>query len=539
MKNLLYTLSILFLFSSCASIDRLARKGKYEQAFALGIKKLSRKKNKKTKHVKGLEIAFKKLNDRDLNSVSNILEISDTKEWYRVYRIYNSIYNRQELLKPLLPLISKEGYIAHFDFINGLTKSHVKTMELRFGRLNNRDFREISTIISSTNSKLWNKIFKIYNRIDRRQGAIEQLPKIVSEDGYQAKFKFVKKGFLLKKHVKAIETAFKRLNTSDLNHVDNLKAKDNPKYWEEILSIYRRINSRQKLLAVRLPIRSEDGYKAVFKFIKTGSLEKQATINSANYLYDKAMSYMQSARSGNKNRALQAYNTFNKVSKFITNYKDVTELVEEAYNLGQTRILVSFANKSRSIIPRRFASNLLGFNIQKLNSKWIKFYNSIDKSMNYDITATYVLDFVDASPEREIIKHVIETKEVSNGWEYVFDENGNVLKDTLGNDIKEERFKILSADVAHVIMEKSIGIDGRFVIKNIKSGQIILDKPVRGRAVFDEHFSRFNGDINALSEETKRKLRKGSINFPSHEELLLPISFDLKLDIVRELERLF
>ena len=49
MKNLIYTLSLLLLVSACTSINKLVEKGEYERAFALGVKKLQGKKNRKAR----------------------------------------------------------------------------------------------------------------------------------------------------------------------------------------------------------------------------------------------------------------------------------------------------------------------------------------------------------------------------------------------------------------------------------------------------------------------------------------------------------
>ena len=389
MKNLLYLLSLLVLISSCASIDKLVERGEYNKAFSLAVKKLTGKKNKKTKYVKGLEKAFRKLMDRDLKHVSNLIE------------------------------------------------------------------------------------------------------------------------------------------------------KDNPKYWDDIYETYKGIDKRQREVEPLLPLVSKDGYKATFRFIKTGSLKKTASNKASDYFYTKGVNYMNDARRGDKNAAINAYKSLERIEKYFDNYKDTNLLLKEAYELGQTRVLVKMENASHSILPKRFERDLFGFGVRNLDTRWNKFYTKEDKNIDYDAVATYKITFIETSPEKEIINHVTETKEIKDGWEYVMDRNGNVLKDSLGNDVKKDVYKVISADVANVIMEKSVGLDGYLIVMDLNENRQLLNKELSGEAVFDEHFSTYRGDRNALSKETKRKLRNRPMHFPSDEELLLRTADELKEEISRALRRLF
>lgn len=74
MKTILYTtISIFFLITTaCKSVDKLVDQGRYDEAIVLATKKLAGKKNKKTKHVRALEKAFAKVNERDLLHITHL-----------------------------------------------------------------------------------------------------------------------------------------------------------------------------------------------------------------------------------------------------------------------------------------------------------------------------------------------------------------------------------------------------------------------------------------------------------------------------------
>jgi len=117
MKNLLYTLGLILLITSCRNIEKMVEKGKYDEAIAYATKELAGKKNKKTEHVKALEKAFAKVTARDLELLNALDGQAYSKNWDRILRLTNKIEARQNSVKPFLPLVSEEGYAAHFKFV--------------------------------------------------------------------------------------------------------------------------------------------------------------------------------------------------------------------------------------------------------------------------------------------------------------------------------------------------------------------------------------------------------------------------------------
>ena len=117
MKNLTLILVLLIAVTSCTSINKLVERGDYQAALILATKKLQGKEKKKTKHVKALETAFFKINERDMRNVKRLMASGDEATWQEIFEIYADIDDRQEALYPLIPLVSKDGYKANFSFI--------------------------------------------------------------------------------------------------------------------------------------------------------------------------------------------------------------------------------------------------------------------------------------------------------------------------------------------------------------------------------------------------------------------------------------
>ncbi|MEP7195058.1 MAG: hypothetical protein ABI851_00965 [Saprospiraceae bacterium] len=118
MKLLIYTILSIIIFNSCASSTKLIENGQYDRAIEKLVHELAGKKNKKTNSVQDLELAFSKAQNEDLRHEKDLLSEKDESKWEKIYFIHEKIEKRQDLIEPLTPLVSKEGYQASFNFVN-------------------------------------------------------------------------------------------------------------------------------------------------------------------------------------------------------------------------------------------------------------------------------------------------------------------------------------------------------------------------------------------------------------------------------------
>ena len=121
MKNITTTFFVFFLlmtFISCTSIEKLVDSGQYDKAIYFSTNKLSGAKVNKAEFVKGLETAFKKATDRDMAFVEKLKNEGNPESWETILSVYATISNRQESIRPLLPLTDENGKKANFLFVN-------------------------------------------------------------------------------------------------------------------------------------------------------------------------------------------------------------------------------------------------------------------------------------------------------------------------------------------------------------------------------------------------------------------------------------
>ncbi|QGK75195.1 hypothetical protein [Flavobacterium sp. SLB02] len=124
MKKITLLLSILFLaLFSCGvkTTQSLLSDGNYDAAIDRAVEALRTKKDSKGKqdYVFLLEEAFAKAKDRDLRDLDLMIKEATPTNAERVYNTYLQLNNRQEKIRPLLPLpLLKQGKNASFAFDN-------------------------------------------------------------------------------------------------------------------------------------------------------------------------------------------------------------------------------------------------------------------------------------------------------------------------------------------------------------------------------------------------------------------------------------
>jgi hypothetical protein len=122
-KQLLVILSFLLLIScsSVKSTQEAISTGNYDRAIDIAHENLKRNKTKKGNqpYVLMLEEAFAKATLKDLDRISYLKKDGNPENLETIFVLYQNLKNRQERIKPLLPLpILNKGKDARFEFDN-------------------------------------------------------------------------------------------------------------------------------------------------------------------------------------------------------------------------------------------------------------------------------------------------------------------------------------------------------------------------------------------------------------------------------------
>lgn len=123
MRKITFSVLLVFLIFSCGvkSTQSMISGGDYDGAINKSVESLRTNKDSKSKqdYVYLLEEAFAKAKERDLREVDLLVKEANPANFERVYNAYLGLNDRQEKIRPLLPLkLIKQGKNATFAFEN-------------------------------------------------------------------------------------------------------------------------------------------------------------------------------------------------------------------------------------------------------------------------------------------------------------------------------------------------------------------------------------------------------------------------------------
>ena len=339
------------------------------------------------------------------------------------------------------------------------------------------------------------------------------------------------------KHVQGLEEAFAKINQRDLSAASRLLDQNRDSNWDNLFAIYEKIDGRQNAIEPLLPLVSKDGYKAIFKFVKTSKLLNEAADNAAAYDYNRGVELLEEGKSGDKDAARSAHRYFVSTKRYVEHYRDAKKLANQALYYGKTRVAVEVVNNAHVIIPAAFEREVLDIHIADLNSRWTEYYTGNTANHPIDVKAVLEINDMDISPEREVINRYVDTKEIKDGWEYVLDRKGNVKKDTSGNDLKVDRYITIQAKIKQVIRTKSAFVTGNVVYYDLHTGEIFRSERVNVEAKFEDIACRVRGDKRAVKANRKKHIKQYSAPFPSDFDLTMDAAENLKHALKSEIER--
>ncbi len=337
-------------------------------------------------------------------------------------------------------------------------------------------------------------------------------------------------------YVQGLEIAFKKAQSRDLATINALRAENSPRMWDRIHDIHLDIQGRQNKINPLLPLVSKKGYKPRFDFVDIAQLERESRGKAAEFLYNLAVSSIGQAERGDKLAARNAYKNLRDLeTRFYRDYRDKNELMAKARDLGTSFILLEVKNESGKILPRDFSERLLALSKQEMDTEWKEFFFDAKPGEQFDYKAVFKIRDISISPERVSERAYIEEKTIEDGWEYVLDQRGNVVKDTLGNDVKRTRYAQIRANILEVHQTKAARLAGYLEIFDL-ARNISVDSRDLGTEIQFEHFAAtFRGDERALSQDSKNCIGSSPVPFPRDETMLVQAAERLKPGLKNEL----
>jgi len=331
------------------------------------------------------------------------------------------------------------------------------------------------------------------------------------------------------KEINVLKDAYAIANQKDNDQIEYLRKTGQPDIWDEIFNFYRSLKYREDKVKV-LPgnILSAINYK----YINYDEEIIAAKLKAATFFYAHAMDLL---KKKDKNSARQAYDDLLRVKGYYNDFKDVDNQIQIALFLGTTNVLFKIQNQTGIPFHPNFEEELLKISLTDMNSKWINFDAKQNTGLDYDYNIYLNIKLISVSPEQVNTNNWFETKEVADGWQYVYDSMGNVMKDSLGNDLKVAKTKTISCKVSETVLNKESIISGYIDFYNNVTKQLIKTEPITVQTPFVNVFTQANVDFDALKPETLQKVKNSQpIPFPNDIDMIFQANAMMK-DIAKSI----
>ena len=173
---------------------------------------------------------------------------------------------------------------------------------------------------------------------------------------------------------------------------------------------------------------------------------------------------------------------------------------------------------------------MLNFNTEGLNSEWVEYhFRHINDEIEYDYMVGINITDILLTPDQKKETDVVYKKDVPDGFNYALDARGNVMRDTAGNDIRIPKYKTLTATLIETQQHKEVTIRGVVeIFELIPNRRMLAKEPVGAKNVFDHVSARAVGDVEALDEEGKKKIKSEFIPFPGDFQMIFNCTETLK-----------
>lgn len=330
------------------------------------------------------------------------------------------------------------------------------------------------------------------------------------------------------KQAEILSQSYRVANDQDNERIRLLKMEARPNGWDEIYIIYRALNDRQAIVKTVSPINLK-GRSIDFPYVDYIPEMVNAKRKAADFYFTHGSELM---KSGLKESYRQAFAEFIRAKEYVGDYPGIDQKIMDAKYLGMSRVLVTLQNTSIIKFPTEFEQDLLALDLPLLNSEWVEYHTqNLDENTQFDYFVNVNIKNIAVSPDNQMQRDSVVKKEIEDGFSYVLDKKGNVMKDTLGNDIKQKKYKTVQCALVETIQSKACQIIGDVEVVQLNPAKTVKKDPIGAESIFENISSRALGDIQALSPQQIERTRSGMVPFPSDIEMVMRCSETLKLAI--------
>jgi predicted transcriptional regulator YdeE len=330
------------------------------------------------------------------------------------------------------------------------------------------------------------------------------------------------------KQIDILNQAYKVANEQDNESVRMLKMEGKQNNWDKIYLFYKGLNDRQSLVRTVTPLKA-NGRSVDFPYVDYVPDMVNSKRKAADFYYTHGDELM---KSGLKESYRQAFAEYVRVKEYVGDYEGIDSKIQDAKLRGMSKVFISFQNTSMLKFPKEFEDNLLALDLPRLNSEWVEYYTqNFNDNTQFDYYINVNVRRIMVSPDQSLQRDSVIKRKIEDGFTYVLDKTGNVMRDTLGNDIKQPKYKNLQCALVETIQSKTCHIDGDIDVIQMNPNKELKKDPIGAQSNFENISSRALGDIQALNAQQLERTKTSVIPFPTDMEMVIRCAKSLKMAI--------
>ncbi len=334
------------------------------------------------------------------------------------------------------------------------------------------------------------------------------------------------------KLIPTLKEAYEKANKRDAQKIKEFEKLNNPTYLKQIYSLYVAMDVRQDEVLMLQPLYYNDK-EVTFKTDNYDQDIEKARKDYSAYLFNTGTQQL----AGSKLDARNAHKTFNELEFVNPSYiSNLGDLIRQAKIKGSSLVLLKLVNNIQEYTTQEQLDELFRISESNMNNQWVVYHQKKEYNISYDYDVTLKLDQALISPEQVNTEIVQQQASVRDGWEYVYDGNGNVVKDSLGNDIKRDKIITVQAEVKLFQQLKTSKVDGTVSITNLKTNSLMSNTPLFGEAKFENVFALFQGDQRAIEEKYYQALQNKEVPYPEDTEFIKYALAEFRIKLLQLLD---
>lgn len=327
-----------------------------------------------------------------------------------------------------------------------------------------------------------------------------------------------------------LKDIYNRAVVNSKDKISRFKKDGNPEFFDDIYFEYDKLIKRQNKL------KNLSSERLNFNFENYDSELINFRYKTSDYFLKISNSFISN---NNKFDYRKAYNYLTVIESINPNYLDTRSLIKLCLVKGKDYILLNVLNESKSVLFEDLEKDILNIKGYDLNSTWKSFFTKNDSfEGTYDFYIDLAFKSFIISPERLVQKEGFSEKNIVDGLTYKLDDEGNVMKDSLGNDIKVDKLIKISVKSIESIQSKSAKVLAE--IRFIDKKKNVIEKfPLESEFWFRNRFLEYDGDKRVLTKEQIKLSKNRFMPFPPDEVLIFNNSENIKRKMKRIIYKSF